>query len=433
MRNLLLIAVSILTFSGCQTTGEFLSKTDEVLGEVTDAISSEDTVTGVRSLNFQSEDDIDKQASETISLFLEQAKSDGATVYSEDHPVFLRAKRIYDKVISVSHFANKKGLRLYVVDYEDFNAFAVGGGNFFILKGLMDQTTDDELAYVIGHELAHDAAKHIAEQNAYFTVKSVVARKTEDGYVTTFSNVQEQEADVLGILYSTLAGYDPYASVTIWQKNPTNIAEYAYFRSHPTGDERSIQNKNTANQVVQYWIKGQVNPDFKTILNCNSLYCKKEEGELQPGEGGGILSILELIADTLIKNAQTEQELGYQKQGQVVASNQLPLEPPNVNWVGGYTIYKGTVDRHNERTGLDFGLSNGVGEFFYHFNGNIERGTIQYSSQNEHGYWFQWSDNWGFGWLNLKQYTDGSLRGQIYMNDGTNPGQLLGDWIGYLN
>ena len=53
------------------------------------------------------------------------------------------------------------------------------------------------------------------------------------------------------------------------------------------------------------------------------------------------------------------------------------------------------------------------------------------TGQNEHGYWFNWQDSFGNGSLVLKEYTDGSLRGQIFLNDGSNPGKLLGDWNGF--
>ena len=42
-----------------------------------------------------------------------------------------------------------------------------------------------------------------------------------------------------------------------------------------------------------------------------------------------------------------------------------------------------------------------------------------------------WRDNWGEGRLLLKEYTDGSLRGQLFGNDGTNPGRLLGEFAGF--
>ena len=75
------------------------------------------------------------------------------------------------------------------------------------------------------------------------------------------------------------------------------------------------------------------------------------------------------------------------------------------------------------------GLAAGSG-WFYNHNGQAQQGVLEFAGQNQSGYWFSWRDNFGAGQLVLQEYTDGSLRGQMFINDGTNPGKLLGDWIG---
>ena len=59
------------------------------------------------------------------------------------------------------------------------------------------------------------------------------------------------------------------------------------------------------------------------------------------------------------------------------------------------------------------------------------QGFLDFKSQYQYGYWFSWRDKWGSGLVKLKEYTDGSLRGSIYMNDATYPGKLMGDFVGY--
>ena len=99
--------------------------------------------------------------------------------------------------------------------------------------------------------------------------------------------------------------------------------------------------------------------------------------------------------------------------------------------MAGWNVFKGTIERHNQKAGLNFGIANGRGEFYYNFDSKINQGLMQFSSQNEHGYWFNWQDNWGRGKIVLKEYTDGSMRGQIFMDDGSSPGKLLGEFVGY--
>ena len=61
----------------------------------------------------------------------------------------------------------------------------------------------------------------------------------------------------------------------------------------------------------------------------------------------------------------------------------------------------------------------------------LEKGNITFTGTNQHGYWFNWNDKYGQGNLQLREYTDGSLRGVIYIDDGTMLGKQLGDFIGY--
>ena len=428
--SILAILAILSLLVGCQTTGDVLSKTDEVLGDAVSAVSAEDTVTGRRSLNFTSDEEADKRAREHINSILQDARQKGVRIYSGSDPEYQRVKRIYDRVLSVSHYSGKHGLELQVLD-GPFNALAFGGGHIIVYKGLLDETNDDELAYVIGHELAHNAANHVGERQAFMMAKQALSKNIKEGYGETYTNVHEQEADSIGILYSALAGYDPYASVSTWQKRQVNIAQYAYFRSHPIGPERAKLNRQTANKVAQYYSKGVINQDHEQILACNVLFCPKNRGNVKAGQGGGLLSAMEVILDTAVKDQKAKAEHAKQERERQIALQKIGLTPPNVNWRKGFNVYKGTVRRHKNKTGLNFGISNGAGEFFYNFNGKVERGTLEYQSKNEYGYWFRWADKWGKGFLNLKEYTDGSLRGTIYMDDGTDPGRVLGDWVGH--
>ena len=50
---------------------------------------------------------------------------------------------------------------------------------------------------------------------------------------------------------------------------------------------------------------------------------------------------------------------------------------------------------------------------------------------NQEGYWFRWNDKFAKGSLQLREYTDGSLRGIIYIDDGTMLGKRLGEFKGF--
>ena len=78
---------------------------------------------------------------------------------SRDPSRLARLKKIGTKIASVSDRSNLT-YHFHAVEDEELNAFALPGGYVYINTGLMDETTDDELACVLGHELGHVAARH---------------------------------------------------------------------------------------------------------------------------------------------------------------------------------------------------------------------------------------------------------------------------------
>jgi predicted Zn-dependent protease len=131
------------------------------------------------------------------------------------------------------------GWEVVVFDSEMVNAFAMPGGKVGIYTGLMDLAeTPDQLAAVMGHELAHVVAKHSAERlsNAQLTALGVtaagVALSDNDhqraimaavgigaqvGIMLPFSRVHEMEADQMGQELMARAGFDPSQAIRLWE------------------------------------------------------------------------------------------------------------------------------------------------------------------------------------------------------------------------
>jgi hypothetical protein len=432
----LIFVVSILSFSAkAEDNSSFWSKTDEFLKLGADLLSKEDKITGLRSLNMTSDSASKRRGSRNLDLIIQDANKQSVKIFQSGDAEYERVKAIVKRVIQASHYRNETDIRFEVIDFEDVNAFAFGGGNFVIFTGLMNVANDDELAYVIAHELAHNAASHNEEQENFMRMKDVVGNKPSSDYRTAFTNIYEQEADRIGIVYTALAGYDPCASATYWEKQKTYLQDYSFFRSHPANPQRSQANRKACAIISKHYTKGIVSPDVEAVLKCNDLFCNFAGNRPEAGKGGGVVAVIELLADTVIKNEQAEaerkqQEADIAEAKRLLAQEQL-ITPPNINWGAGWNIYKGTIERHKQKAGLNFAISNGQGQFFYNFNNEVHQGNLQFHSQNEHGYWFRWQDNWGAGLVSLKEFTDGSMRGHIYMDNGTNPGEHLGEFIGY--
>ncbi len=128
-----------------------------------------------------------------------------------------------------------------VLTSKDVNAWAMPGGKMAVYTGLIERlnVTDDELAAVMGHEIAHALREHarerIARQMGTQTASTIgaIALQIFTGvqidpqlvgtvgqavFVLPNSRENEQEADVIGVELMARAGYDPRASLSLWQK-----------------------------------------------------------------------------------------------------------------------------------------------------------------------------------------------------------------------
>ena len=438
MQKLLLIIFLLLPMSiHAEEKSSFWSKTDEFLKKGADLISKKDKITGLRSLNTMSDKKAKKRGLSALNYYVQYAQKNNVKVFKSGDDQYERVKRILDRIILASHFRNEKDLRFKVIDFEDVNALAFGGGNFLVFSGLLNLTTDDELAFVIAHELAHNSASHGAEKEHYMRMKDVFGKKPTNVQRTIFTNIHEQEADRIGLVYTALAGFDPCASVTFARKSPSSLRNYTIFRTHPAPPQRAMANQKACGIVKKYYTKGQVNPNVEKVLKCNELFCNRSSKELKGGEGGGVVAIIEVLADTIQKNKQAKeeqrkQEIEIAQANKLLAQKRL-LTPPNINWRGGWSLkYQGTINRHNQKSGLNFGFTQSLsqGIFYYNFNNKIEQGNIAFTGTNQHGYWFKWNDKYGQGSLQLREYTDGSLKGIIYIDDGTMLGKKLGEFNG---
>ncbi len=124
-----------------------------------------------------------------------------------------------------------------IEDPDTVNAWCMAGGRMAIYTGLIDQTqaTDDEIAQVMGHEIAHALANHTAERMSVAMVSqlgvvAVGAASRDVGVMAGAaaaaklavglpnSRASEMEADRIGIELAARAGYDPRAAATLWAK-----------------------------------------------------------------------------------------------------------------------------------------------------------------------------------------------------------------------
>ena len=181
--------------------------------------------------------------------------------------------RVLGKLVPASD-QPARSYRVTILDSPTVNAFAVTGGYLYVTRGLIALANDEsELAAVLSHEIAHVTDKHgIArarkqEDVALVAEVAKVYRDPEKAQVTIasskislaqFSQVQELQADVIGIRTSGNAGYDPHAAARFL----TSLSRFGAFRearrdgrvsrdflsSHPSTPDRIDRAQRTARQ-----------------------------------------------------------------------------------------------------------------------------------------------------------------------------------------
>jgi beta-barrel assembly-enhancing protease len=154
-------------------------------------------------------------------------------------PEFDRVARITSRLMPP--YLDASAIRVYVVDTEEWNAAAMGNGAVWIYAGLLEAMSDDELAVVIGHELAHVTHEHSrrsvksemwrqllgagivagAEAIKNDTIRTAVqvgALVATVASLSKYSRGHEDQADRVGLRYVHEAGFDVTAGPTVWAR-----------------------------------------------------------------------------------------------------------------------------------------------------------------------------------------------------------------------
>ena len=159
------------------------------------------------------------------------------------------------------------------------NAWCMPGGKIAVYTGILDATKNtDGLAAVMGHEIAHAVAKHSVERASRGVVLqtgtqlldifsggklSQVNRTTgmdtvgllsKIGIMNPFTRKQESEADYLGLIFSSLSGYDIRETIKIWERmKEANKGKEppVFMNTHPSSKQR-IENINGWIDKIRY-------------------------------------------------------------------------------------------------------------------------------------------------------------------------------------
>ena len=176
----------------------------------------------------------------------------GDRVLAANAPETERVRRITDRIARVAEIDPlqreiKLRIRGYRFEWEtkvvrdrQANAFCLPAGKVFVFTGILPVVgeSDDRLATVLGHEIAHALAHHASERVARERGGANILRSL------SYDRMQESEADHIGIFLMAFAGYDPDRAVEFWERmqRATRGGSPPEFLSDHPSDEHRIAN-----------------------------------------------------------------------------------------------------------------------------------------------------------------------------------------------
>ena len=224
------------------------------------------------------EEQVNQQSKLQYDQMLKQAHEKDA-VASDSNPQLIRLRAIAKRLIPFTTRWNQDAAswkwEVNLLNSDTVNAFCMPGGRIAFYNGILTKLnlTDDEVAAVMGHEIAHALREHARKQAGLNTATSTVARVGGSilaGYfgldprlgdaggsavaqvsALKFSRNDESEADLVGLDLAARAGYDPRAGVALWQKMASlnKNQPIGFLSTHPTGRDR-IKNMNEHMNLV---------------------------------------------------------------------------------------------------------------------------------------------------------------------------------------
>jgi predicted Zn-dependent protease len=243
--------------------------------------------TGRKQLMLVSEDTAIKSSRQAYAQEMGKYQKEGKLV--SDPRVLERVRTITERLVAQAVKARPDSAKwqwsVQVIDEpKTVNAWCMAGGRMAIYTGLILKVdpTDDELAQVMGHEIAHALANHTAERmstamaaNAGIIAAGLLSDKPGEAMALAAaaatvavklpnSRASENEADQIGIELAAKAGYDPRAAATLWQKmgKVGGGAPPEFLSTHPSDTTRQERLRALAPKMMQYYQPQGTHPRY---------------------------------------------------------------------------------------------------------------------------------------------------------------------------
>ena len=206
---------------------------------------------------------LEKSAAQQYRQMLAEAQAQGALA-PPNHPQLQRLRAIAQRLVPHALPWNERARdwqwEVNLIGGKQINAFVMPGGKIAFYTGIIDQLqlTDDEIAMIMGHEMAHALREHARERLAKSQATglglslgaqllglgdmgNMAANLGTQLLTLQYSRSDESEADLVGLEIAARAGYDPKAAITLWQKMGAatgNKGGLGFLSTHPSGPNR---------------------------------------------------------------------------------------------------------------------------------------------------------------------------------------------------
>ncbi|MGA0891234.1 MAG: M48 family metallopeptidase, partial [Burkholderiaceae bacterium] len=198
----------------------------------------------------------------------------------DDHPELIRLRTIAQRLMPHAARWNPASSRwaweVQLFGSNAINAFCMPGGKIGFYLGILEKLklTDNEVAMIMGHEMAHALREHSRERLAKNQLTGIGAGllssilglgdlgRTVMDYgaqltMLKFSRDDESEADLIGLDIAARGGFDPRAGVTLWRKmsSASNKTPPQWLSTHPSGTDRIAEIERHLDRVMPLYAK----------------------------------------------------------------------------------------------------------------------------------------------------------------------------------
>ncbi len=224
-------------------------------------------------------DKVEQAAAQQYQKMLQDAAGQKALA-PDNHPQVLRLRAIAQKIIPFSYEWNDRAKNwkweVNLLNSNQINAFCMPGGKIAFYTGILEQLklTDDEVAMIMGHEVAHALREHARERMGKNAATGIGAGLISQALGTgnlgsqvigmggqlltlKFGREDESEADLVGMELAARAGYNPRAGVSLWQKMGaiSKGAPPQFLSTHPSGPARISDIEKNLPKVEPLYVK----------------------------------------------------------------------------------------------------------------------------------------------------------------------------------